>query len=657
MQEIEKLPFLSCLNRGAGNSHLKLSLIADDPTVLEKSAYPFLDITDSDPLARLLGAEFLTDSGSVLKKVFLLVQRDWHFFPSDELKPITNLDIDRSWQRAFSFHARQTQTGSLTILAAQIDEAGRLRAFQPAFFCKSRQLFFSPPCPRCGQPLEQCCQDELLAANRLQLYSSSLTRYLHCSNCAQTGESGFYTYEPEKFDPPTVRDRWALIREFGSLVERGLRTDSFPCADCFRRQECYGPESQSLFRIVPLSFYPFYMLIFDAMSLNAADFLALVGGASYGELRRKLNAKRELGRLSFIKSMERESKGEIPVLFESDSMRFGEILYLKLSFLAEFIEGLISDNDGKWGPGVRLNMDRLWVKLPQYGRLLPFLWNFRVSVIGFGLDLEEDRCFAGISKNNPFHSIGRLWFYAMLANKEQKIAAVYQGLGDLINRADEAEWGRDAFAAPVFLPENLFWDPQGKSVSKRWDHLWNKTLNLGWNLLVGHERGEFVFSGKTLLDELNALRSEIKMNLFMQQPEGIADQVSAGENEAIYGILSRILAKWQATAASERTVPEPQEELAETVILSLNGQEKSKPISPEARPPGLDDELQETVIISTSGARRQFPPAAKEVPRSSPAHQEAASPDEDTGYEILSGDDIMAETVILRPKSRDKGNK
>ncbi|MFH1147863.1 MAG: hypothetical protein V1736_09180 [Pseudomonadota bacterium] len=653
MQKIEKFPFLSCLNRGAGGLHLKVALVADDPAVLEKAAWPFLDITDSDPLARLLRAEFETDSGSILKKVFLLVQRDWQFLKPDELTPVTNPDIDRSWQRAFSCHLRRNQRDSFTILADQIDEAGRLKAFQPAFFCKSRQLFFCPPCPRCGTPLEQCYEDELLAVNRLQPYTSSLNRYLYCPDCAAAGNSDFYTYEQDKFDPPTVRDRWALIRDFATLVERGRRADGFACADCFRREECYGPESQSLFRIVPFSFYPFYMLIFEAMSLSAPDFLALVGGASYQDLRRELNSRRELGRVDFIRSMEKESKGEISRLLDPGSMQFGEVFYLKLSFLAEFMEGFISG--GEWGPGVKPAMDRIWVKLSEHGRLLPFLWTFRVNAIGFGLDLDEDRFFSSIAKDNRSHFAGRLWFYTLLVNHRQNVASVYHGIGDLLEKANEAEWLKGAFPAPVFLPENLFWNPEEKSVSKNWGPLWNKALNLGWSLLVGNEEEGAVSSVEKVSHELNVLRSEIKMNLFVENPEEVTDQILAREDEAIQKVLTGILAKWQAKPVSEKIPQEPQEEeLAETVILSLKDLERKKPVSPAPSSPSPDDEMRETVILSASGAVRHPRPDGGMVQTDSPPNQETKSSDEDTGYDIVSGDAVLAETVIIRPKSRNK---
>ena len=84
---------------------LKIPLTTEDPSTLEKISFPFIVLTDSDPLTRLLEAKFITDAGSEIKKVFLLIQRDQYFLTKDDLWPLNNQDIDYSWQKAFSFHS------------------------------------------------------------------------------------------------------------------------------------------------------------------------------------------------------------------------------------------------------------------------------------------------------------------------------------------------------------------------------------------------------------------------------------------------------------------------------------------------------------------------------------------------------------------------
>jgi hypothetical protein len=74
---------LPCLETGRGTSHLYISLSEQGASILEKTTTPFLVLDDSDPLAQLIEARFLTDAGDVLQRVFLLVQKDQYHLAGD----------------------------------------------------------------------------------------------------------------------------------------------------------------------------------------------------------------------------------------------------------------------------------------------------------------------------------------------------------------------------------------------------------------------------------------------------------------------------------------------------------------------------------------------------------------------------------------------
>ena len=140
MKHDEKLPSLHpYLEQSQSHFYLKIGLKTEDPAELEKTTFPFYLVSDSDPLIRYNEGQFVTDSGSAVQKVFLLVQRDQYRLKKDELRPILNPDIDAGWQRAFSFHSSGRKDLSLLLLANQTSREGRLAPFQPLFFCKTRK--------------------------------------------------------------------------------------------------------------------------------------------------------------------------------------------------------------------------------------------------------------------------------------------------------------------------------------------------------------------------------------------------------------------------------------------------------------------------------------------------------------------------------------
>jgi hypothetical protein len=620
---------LPYLEKSRGTSHLNISLATQEPSLLEKTTTPFLVIDDSDPLARLMEAQFLTDAGNLLRRVFLLVQRDQYRLAEDELWPVTNLDIENAWQHAFSFFNHEGKQRRLTILSSQITEGNGLSPLAPLFFCKRRQVFFCPPCPRCGTALQQCTDDGLLFASGLQPFSRSLKRYLSCPSCESRGPSDFYAYQLDDHDTPGLKDRWALINEFGLLLDSGKRVNGFPCRPCDSREECFRSDALASSRIVPFSFYPFHLLMIDAMSLHALEFLALLSGATCEELQVGLKAKGELGRLNCLRSTEEAGLLATPFLYDHHERFFLEVLYLKLSFLAEVAQGLPSTGFFEH-PDVRFSLNRIWVTLTGQGGLLPSFWNFRAGPAGISGPPAESAAPQGSQPDTAPYFMGLVWFYTLLVNKRQDIAQVSRGLKEFLSREvpfsgpspDTPVGGR---RSPIFSPANMFWEPgdqDGKRLPGDWYVLWEKSLELGWLVWVAGVRGDPAWSREAFSRQLADLRQEVKGALFRQTSEPCSEPyaqsvVQPADDAAIHSVLVKMIARMRSEAGVEaETRPEPkidtEQELTRTVILSPGSlrQEPSSPPTPDRR------EMQETVIVSVGsvkGETRSESAAAKEA--------------------------------------------
>jgi hypothetical protein len=671
------LPYLDA-NRG--NFHLHATLISDDSALLERASFPFLAITDSDPLTRLIEARIRTDAGSEIERVFLLVQRDRYLLAEDELWPVGNRDIEDAWQKAFSFYSTENQDNSFIALAGQLDDQGRPVQLSSLFYCKTRQLFFHPPCPRCGLPLQQCEDEDLLSKAGLQSYSGSLKRYLYCRSCASTGRLDFYVYEAEPSGPQTVRDRTSLIKKFKLLIEGNKNVEQFPCIGCPDYKDCYGAEQRVLSRIVPFSFYPFYMFIFKALSLNATDFLPLVSGASFEELEAELEKKGEHGRTNFLKSVRQDELRKAPCLFDSGSRNFLEVLYLKLTFLAEVFQGISSGHEILSHPDLRLSLDKIWVKLPEHGSRLPFLWNFRVKFTDIFRQQTDKTSSPDSPAANALVFMGLVWFYALLVNRRQDISTVHLSLKEIMDKfSRDSSFSFENYVheglSPALLPSNIFREPEGKTVNEDTLPLWEKALQAGWTVLNAGYHPAACFSPDNFLQQLDQLREEVKARLFAEAP-AVERQPVREEDKAISGILENIYDKWSSAfamkeealtetvvltpeSAEKKTAPpEKQEEiLTETVILSPQGMKDTLKPSPETPQKKPDAVPAETVIISARDVTGASRPAGEQPEVSAPVEQPGASTETEERKKKKE-QDILAETIILKPgELKGKGKK
>ena len=606
---------------------LNFSLISQDGSILENSPFPFLIISESDPFARLIDARFATDAGSEIKRVFLLFQKDEYHLTKDELRPFNNQDIDQCWQKAFSFYSKQNQDGSVFILDDQIGEDGGLIPLQPLFFCKSKRIFFHPPCPVCGLPLQQCYDDDILTGLGFQRYSTSLKRYLFCPSCfGLTGKSDFYVFSLESSDHYALKDRWTLVKEFGRLTEVKNSLNRFPCINCSSHQECYGPDGLVVSRIIPISFYPFYMLIFEAASINALDFLSLISGASFDDLENRLSEKQQFGRMNCLKSLKQNSLSTTPFFFDKNEKYFLEVLYLKLSFLCELVQTVFSRPDDSW-PG--LSIDKIWINLTGQNSLLPFFWNFKLKFIDIGGNAVNPPFLPKLFPYDSPHLLGIIWFYTLLVNKKQSVSEIYAALGEKINKIvsnddDSLESFLKNSIDGVFSPANIFWIPDGKNVSQDWVRLWEKSIGLGWSLLkIGLRTGlmeDSKWSKDKFQQKLENLREEIKNKLFSQDLNFVqAEPVS--DNKAVYEILTNILEKWNISMDAR------EDELEKTVVISTTNREEFDNANFVSQD---EDEIEETVILSPDNF----------IKEKSPSTKKAGQPEKN---------DFISETVILYP--------
>ncbi|MGV8074544.1 MAG: hypothetical protein AB2L11_08315 [Syntrophobacteraceae bacterium] len=620
------LPYLTSAEGGAG---LKIALLSESETTLKGYSFPFLLISDSDSLTRLVKAEFVTDSGSIVKHVFLLVQRDAYSFPTNRMAPLTNADVDNFWRQTYQVRSQCTAGGRPITLQQQLDDAGKLTPFQSLFFCSATGTYFHPPCPACGAPLEPCSNDSLLESLGLPQYNLSLDRYLFCPDCFSSGKlKDFYTHQKNAHDAPFVKECSDLVRAFGQLVKERIEGSGLPCIVCPENERCFGSGVSTAPPIVPFSFYPFFMLIYEAMSLNGLDFVALLSGASVEELEARLRKTGELGRAAYIKNYKPGGETAINYLFADDSRLFLEILYLKLSFLGQIISERFHDSE-KGQPDSLLYVDRIWVKLKDRSGLLPYLWNFELNYIDLVHEPLDLPAHPPMPQAYALHLLGLIWFTALLTNSKQEISQVHLAVEHARSRTIENDCIKtdSLMVEPEFLPENVFWNPAPIGLADDWHGLWEETLKIGWSLLQSSVQGESAGLMEKLVSRIEQLRTGIRREMFSEN-NARKDADNLAESGAIHGILSRIATKWSQSAVEEhgdeweKTVVLPSDARFEATLppgLASESADDSAtvilaaPEAPQADASNMDEEIfEETVILSGKGIQGIFP--TDEVP-------------------------------------------
>jgi hypothetical protein len=589
--------------------------------------FPFEIIDDTSALTRIIRARVGSDAGSVVKQVFLLLSRDDYPLTAAGLNPLTNMDIESAWQDAFRNHVKG---GSLIALSAQGDEKGGLEPFRSIFSCTKFRQFFGPPCPQCGKELELCRDDTLLGKAGLNPYSKTLARYLACPVCSlNEGDRTFYSYAPDAADPVQVKGTAELIMGFGELKNGDL-----PCIRCPEHTACYQ-DRHVLSVILPVAFYPFYLLMFEAASLNACDYLSLLSGAPFEEMEQTLDSQRQFARKGLVRLL--KDRANSPLLFTGDAREFLEVLYLKLCFLGEVAGYVLSDKRRFTYPGFGPSLDRLWVQISEQSSLLPAFWTFKLTLMD--MEPEIPGVLPSAGSDYATHCMGMLWFHALVRNRSQDIRAINEGIVAVLKKK---QIHKDM---PVFGPENIFWEPRPAPV--KWKGLWDKALDIGRALLLDAGKPGF------LLDEFwqafHNLRDEIKKELFLEATVVQAFPEAPGEplvkersDDAQIGlILKQIKSKWAqagtVTPADEKPKPdaitlqlqsataleddeatiiitpakpsvqeEAQEEYSQTVVLAARPQQQGTAAQED------EDFSTETIIMRHPGASAVAPVSAKE---------------------------------------------
>ncbi|MHC1742022.1 MAG: hypothetical protein AB9873_03205 [Syntrophobacteraceae bacterium] len=529
------LPYLR-----TGESRVRLDLARPAIQAGDAGSFqnPFRVLVEGSALSRLFGAAWVTETGSAIQDVLLVVQRDVYPWSGREAGQLVNPAIEAIWRQTYAFSTREARCGLMT-LQDQQDQDGTLVPFQSLFYCREKRDYFHPPCPQCGGPLMLCRDDALLTAAQLPAYSLSLRRYLHCPSCARSeNEATFYAYELGAYDRPCVKDRFALMSEFGRIsspTDVGL---GFPCSGCDQWEACYGPSNAVTSRLLPFAFYPFYGLFFRAMPLSAPELLVLLSGGAAEDIREMLDRQGELGRVQAIEQSGVLDPQKETFLFRGDERFFLEVLYLKLCFLAEALDILQRSSAMAQEVEALSTLEQLWVSFPEKSGHLPRGWHFELTLADVFRPLVGAAHHALTGMRGSLYSLGMTWFQTLLVNAGQDAARVNAALDDLLDhRLSKADPSGSPppwkLAGSVFGPEKVLWRVESFAGDHSWSDLWEESLNLGWALLAASHTSTRDWSWASFAWQLDALREKVRLALFA--PPAAATAEKAEQNRAFPG--------------------------------------------------------------------------------------------------------------------------
>jgi hypothetical protein len=598
----DTISLIPYLKSAAGGFRLEIALA--EARHLQEYEFPFQLAQAPRPLSRLVKARIITDQDATIKQFFLLIQNHEAASLGDGLTQMTNTTIDTLWQQtrmAYSHYPERLHgfipfpdkgdASDKGMRPRETRENGKCPLFKPLFFCKERHLFFHPPCPECGTGLTLCRDDDQLKQAGLAMFSTSMERHLYCPGCIAAKDSPiFYKYSRQPDDAVFVKDRVDLVVDFKQLRTPGEAQCGFPCTTCPNHSECYILDQKAKERIAFFSFYPFYMLMFEAWAMNAVDFLALASGAPEKEVNQALH----------------QGKKGVPhtfpyrFFFEHDERLFLEILFVKLSFLHQVLTILGTRTEQAIFSGTGFTAQSLWIEPMRGTTPLPWLWNFRITLI----DLLETAPGHSGSRDFSIHAFFRffssLWFYTLAVNKTQTFERV-------LRKVDAAIISK---TAPPFSMDDIFWEPDCLELPQEHQRFWADAIRLGLKIRTIPKNSSLDRETALLASQIKTLEQGVREALFaspqsrpMPPPEKSASP-ETNKNPALARMLTTILQRWQTETTEPMEEMEEMEEMEdddilETVVLSSpkeeQGLDKTVVIPPGSRP-CQEEELEETMI-------------------------------------------------------------
>lgn len=675
---------LPWLEPGFSKIHLEISLQSESLKVHGRSDPPFRILDSSSPLFRLIHASYRTPSAQLVKEVFLLVQKDRCSFTEKDT-PFNNPEIDKVWQEALLRDGTADGLEAFDCLFGSSVNETSFPLWRSLFYCEKRRCYFHPPCPKCGNLLELCHRDEILAAAGLPLYTNTLERFLFCPVChVDQTATDFFTHDGSSDAYPMRKSGRALVDGFEQLVTNGLAGENFPCQTCREHVDCYSSEL-AFSRIIPFAFYPFRMLVADAAQLPARDFVAMLSGASCAEPQKRRHMGGEPGKLACLESFQQQGAGKIQLFFENDTKSFLEILYLKIALLEQITRTALVANKHLKHPDLRLTVDQFWVDFPKVSGLLPLFWNFKVKPVALGIFLSEEIRFIRVPESFNLYSLALLWFNTLLVNNRQLPGDVQHALAILLDQENGFEDEPDFLSSTsisdcrVFGPDNIFWHPVEQQLPRFWLDLWQQALGLGWLLLQASFHSTD-FSDSLFADRVIRLAGDVKKTLFDSKIE--SGQAPEPADSEILKILLSIQEKWKEdtvvaheegaagveqeaeeaeSAAEKPELASPEADLEKTVILRVDqlaaimendDQPNEEDVAQEIRGETSDgdveaeEHLEKTVIMNITDHGSMLP--HDKVSAAAPDQQRATPPPKNVA------DDDLSETVIISQEELDK---
>jgi hypothetical protein len=654
---------------------LDIPLFDEERKPRHNYSFPFHVIDNGQNFSIVVKGGLKTTSSETFKPLFLLIQRDHYPILPDDLNPVTNPDLDKIWLETIQFYSTDNTAFHIPYDAGN---GGEIAQFSPLFFCQKQSKFFHPPCPECGEPLDLCKDDRILKTAGLFPYNASLKRYLFCPSCYQAGRNPiFYQFSRFPEDRVFIRDRFDLIKDFSKL--RSIASGNFPCLDCPGHSGCYITGEKAASFIHFFSFYPFHMLFFDVAPIKATDFIPFISGRSFdGFPSLKKKTPRTFGQIP-------DHQGEDLFFFNGGDQFFLEVLYLKLSFLKNIACSVNQRFENNPTSLIRLSAHSIWITPAPQGTLLPFFWNFKVTIIDLISNSPETPLDFTLTGNRNLNFMACLWFYTFLANEHQGPNEVYKEIKRLsVNKSPEdyfSDYDRLIENFPALALENIFWTPRGVSLPEKWRQFWLRSLLTGVVFIKEANTKGLKNGLDQLTDQIGDLQQEIKNQLFSTRsvaptqghektvpfPEEKIEPETKSliENHTITQILKQLKTKWMDNRLSQENSLEPiEDDVLETIVLSspeenqpnVQFNEKTMVLprpetEPETEPgEGNDfDDMEKTVILS--GAKAE-PEQANDFDTMEETIIMSPDAPPKPPADFFGKDDDLEKTMIIPPKTK-----